>query len=139
MKQTVLVIIALALGLLTLSPVWAWEERLKECRDLGVSEKDCPETGPIIVPKPVTPGIPENTTFTGNPGKSGINGRTTYTKWVWVFQNITYMNPKEKICYNAHLRRIQYFSDHTETVNLKTTKNECTLPKWHTINLVFDK
>ena len=67
MKQTILVITAIILGILTLNPVWGWEEQLEACHIRGIQPSMCPDDE-SYVGIPYTPGIPEKNNITGNPG-----------------------------------------------------------------------
>lgn len=131
-----LVGIVILLAVITLSPVWAWEEQLEACRIRRIQPSMCPDDESYV-------GIPYNPTpiVTNTSSHTYSSGRTTFTKWVWVYSETTYYNPEEKICYNSYKRRIQYFKNNKTIVENfpKVTKNECTLPRWHTINLVFNK
>ncbi len=130
-------LVAISLGVISLNPVWAWEERLKECRDLGVSEKDCPENGTIIVPNPDTPESTEETIKT----PVYREGRTTFTKWVWTYDKTDYIDLEVKICYTAHKTKIQYFKNNRVEITdfPNVTVKACAMRYQYPINLVFRK
>ncbi len=126
----VMFIVAFAFIMYSIPGVSGWEEQLEACRIRGITTDDCPDDESYV-------GVPYNLP---NNYFSTNSGRTSYTKWVWVYTETTYYSPSEKICYNSYSRRIQYFAgDRKEVTDFKdVVKNECAKPYQHTINLVFD-
>lgn len=137
---TILIFFALVLGIISLTPVWAWEEQLNQCAIRGIPTNLCPDDESYV-------GVPYNPpqqNYSGgfdNSLRSSNSGRSTFTKWVWVYKETTFYNPEDKICYTAYHRRVQYHKNNVTTITNfpNVAVAACLTPYVYSINLVFDQ
>lgn len=102
MNKSLFVISILFVSIVS-SGVIAWEERLAECRSLGISASDCPDDDSVLVPPANASIAPVGGSHSSSLRGSSSEGYGTSHVWVLIdFKKVS----NSRICYNAYSRLV---------------------------------